>query len=93
MSTPAWMEHAACATREARGLPWTTDAVETPSVLVDLMRETCDGCPVRLACAAYARTSKASGGWWAGVDRADEPADLLELLDVLPAASVLDGAA
>ena len=83
MSTPAWMEHAACATREARGLPWTTDAVETPTVLVDLMRETCDGCPVRYACDAYARSSKASGGWWAGVDRADEPRDLLDLLDVI----------
>ena len=87
MSAPAWMEHAACATREARGLPWTTDAIETPTVLVDLMKETCDGCPVRLACAAYART--ATGGWWAGVDRAPEPADLLDLLDVMP----LDGAA
>ena len=87
MSTPAWMEHAACATREARGLPWTTDEIETPSVLVDLMRETCEACPVRLACAAYART--ATGGWWAGVDRAPEPADLLDLLDVMP----LDGVA
>ena len=91
MSTPAWMEHAACATREARGLPWTTDEIETPSVLVDLMRETCEACPVRLACAAYART--ATGGWWAGVDRASAPVDLLDLLDALPAASLLDGAA
>ncbi|MER7609278.1 WhiB family transcriptional regulator [Nocardioides sp. NPDC127503] len=87
------MEHAACATREARGLPWTTDEIETPTVLVDLMRETCAGCPVRLACAAYARSSKATGGWWAGVDRAPEPADLLDLLDTRPAAALLDGAA
>lgn len=87
MSTPAWMDHAACATRETRGLPWTTDAIETPAVLVELMQETCAACPVRLACAAYART--ATGGWWAGVDRAPEPADLLDLLDVMP----LDGAA
>ncbi len=87
MSTPAWMEHAACATRENRGLPWTTDTIEAPTVLVELMQETCAGCPVRLACAAYART--ATGGWWAGIDRAPEPADLLDLLDVIP----LDGAA
>lgn len=87
MSTPAWMEHAACATRETRGLPWTTDTIEAPTVLVELMQETCAGCPVRLACAAYART--ATGGWWAGVDRAPEPEDLLDLLDVIP----LDGAA
>ena len=93
MSTPAWMEHAACATREARGLPWTTDAVETPTVLVDLMRQTCDGCPVRLACESYARTSKATGGWWAGIDHAAEPADLLDLIDTRPAAALLDGAA
>ncbi|GGR44671.1 hypothetical protein J2S40_004071 [Nocardioides luteus] len=91
MTTPAWMEHAACTTRETRGLPWTTDEIETPSVLVELMQETCASCPVRLACAAYART--ATGGWWAGVDRASEPADLLDLLDVLPVTSLLDGAA
>ncbi|MER7557139.1 WhiB family transcriptional regulator [Nocardioides sp. NPDC126508] len=91
--TPAWMNHAACTRPETRGLPWTTDTVEAPMVLVELMRETCDGCPVRLACDAYARTSKATGGWWAGVDRAPAPADLLELLDTRPAATLLDGAA
>ncbi|OIJ25228.1 WhiB family transcriptional regulator [Nocardioides luteus] len=79
--TPAWMEHAACTLPETRGLPWTTDADEAPTVLVDLMRETCASCPVRLACDAYARSSKSSGGWWAGVDRAEEPRDLLDLLD------------
>ena len=83
MSTPAWMEHAACTTKEKRGLPWTTDASETPTVLVELMQGTCADCPVRLACDAYALSTKASGGWWAGVDRADEPMDLLDLIDVI----------
>lgn len=93
MTTPAWMEHAACTTREKRGLPWTTDASQTPTVLVDLMRETCDACPVRLACEAYARRNRVTGGWWCGVDQAPEPEDLLDLLDAIPAASLLDGAA
>ncbi|MDR7313606.1 hypothetical protein J2S40_004664 [Nocardioides luteus] len=91
MST--WMDYAACTTREKRGLPWTTDASQTPTVLVDLMQETCDACPVRLACEAYATRNRVTGGWWGGVDRAPDPEDLLDLLDALPAAALLDGAA
>lgn len=87
MSAPAWMEHAACATREARGLPWITDEAGAPTVLVEIMKETCAGCPVHLACAAYSRQSKATGGWWAGVDHATAPMDLLDLIDVLGGAA------
>ncbi|WP_406025444.1 WhiB family transcriptional regulator [Nocardioides sp. NBC_00850] len=92
MSTPAWMDHALCTTRENRGLPWTTDAIETPTVLVELMQETCEACPVLLACEAYATRNDVTGGWWGGVDRAPAPEDLLDLLDVVPAAP-LRGAA
>ncbi|MBG6098320.1 WhiB family transcriptional regulator [Nocardioides luteus] len=69
MSTPAWMNDAACATREARGLPWTTDTLELPEVVVDLMRSTCDDCLVRSACNAYVIAEGVSGGMWAGTDR------------------------
>ncbi|MBC7275013.1 WhiB family transcriptional regulator [Nocardioides sp.] len=84
MSTPVWMEDAACTTREARALPWTTDTIEVPEVIVDLMRSTCDSCAVRSACNSYALEERVSGGMWAGSDRAAEPRDLLELIDTLP---------
>ena len=69
MSTTAWMNQAACAAREARGLPWTTDTELLPSVVVEIMTETCDGCVVRSACNAYAILERVSGGMWAGIDR------------------------
>lgn len=87
MSTPVWMADAACTTREARGLPWTTDTIEVPEVIVDLMRSTCDSCAVRSACNSYALEERVSGGMWAGSDRAPEPVDLLDLLDAIPMAS------
>ncbi|EGD45048.1 hypothetical protein NBCG_00584 [Nocardioidaceae bacterium Broad-1] len=90
MSTPAWMVDAACATREAQALPWTTDTIEVPEVIVDLMRSTCDGCAVRLACNSYALEERVSGGMWAGTDRAAQPVDLLDLIDVIPMAPVAD---
>ena len=84
MSTPAWMNEAACAAPENRGLPWTTDTIEVPEVVVDLMRSTCDSCAVRSACNSYALAERVSGGMWAGSDRATRPLDLLELIDTLP---------
>ena len=83
MSTPAWMNDAACAAKDKRGLPWTSDTGTVPTVLVDLMQETCAGCPVRAECATYANTTPTTGGWWAGLDRAAQPADLLDLADLL----------
>ncbi|MGY0388174.1 WhiB family transcriptional regulator [Nocardioides sp. WG-D5] len=83
MST-AWMADAACTTREVQGLPWTTDTIEVPEVIVDLMRSTCDGCAVRSACNSYALNERVSGGMWAGTDRAPEPEDLLDLIDAIP---------
>ncbi|GGU34170.1 WhiB family transcriptional regulator [Nocardioides albus] len=69
MSTPAWMRDAACATPENRDMPWTTDTVDLPPVVVDVMRATCDGCAVRSACNSYALEERVSGGMWAGTDR------------------------
>lgn len=69
MSTPIWMEDAACTTHEARALPWTTDTMEVPEVIVDLMRSTCDSCAVRSACNSYALEERVSGGMWACTDR------------------------
>ncbi len=89
MST-AWMSDAACTTREAQGLPWTTDTIEVPEVIVDLMRSTCDGCAVRSACNSYALNERVSGGMWAGSDRAAEPVDLLDLIDAIPMTAPTD---
>lgn len=66
---PGWMRNAACAAPTARGLPWTTDEPDVPTVLADLIRETCEGCPVLAKCEAYARSEDVRGGWWAGCDR------------------------
>ena len=66
MSTPAWMADAACTTRKARGLPWTTDTIEVPEVIIDLMRSTCDSCAVRSACNSSSLAERVSGGWLAG---------------------------
>ena len=70
MTCPAWMSHAACA--RFPDLPWTADTGTAPDVLVDIMREVCDQCPVRLACAAYVEAERITGGWWAGEDRDPE---------------------
>ena len=86
MSVQAWEEAASCATRENRGLPWTTDTAMLPPVLVDIMKATCDGCAVRSACNSYALAERVSGGMWAGTDRAPEPVDLLDLIDSIPIA-------
>lgn len=66
---PAWMADGACTTPEARGLPWTSDSHTVPDVVVDMMRDTCATCPVRLACAGYAMADAVTGGFWAGSDR------------------------
>lgn len=70
---PAWMDAASCATPEKRGLPWTTDGAQVPFVLAELMAETCESCPVRLACAAFVTRANITGGWWAGLDRDPHP--------------------
>lgn len=93
MSTPTWMADAACTTREAQGLPWTTDTIEVPEVIVDLMRSTCESCAVRSACNSYALKERVSGGMWAGSDRAVLPVDLLDLIDAIPMVPVVDPAA
>ena len=87
MSAPAWMADAACTTRGAQGLPWTTDTIEVPEVIIDLMRSTCDSCAVRSACNSYALAERVSGGMWAGSDRAAQPVDLLDLIDAIPMAA------
>lgn len=69
---PGWMRYAACAQIGDAVLPWTTDTHRLPTVLVEMMREVCDACPVRLACDAYATTEGVTGGFWAGMDRACE---------------------
>lgn len=84
MTSTDWMADGACTTREARALPWTTDTIELPTVIVDLMRATCDGCAVRSACNSYALAERVSGGMWAGSDRAPQHVDLLDLLDSMP---------
>ncbi|MFI5627352.1 WhiB family transcriptional regulator [Nocardioides sp. NPDC051685] len=84
MTSTDWMADGACTTREARALPWTTDTIELPEVIVDLMRSTCDGCAVRSTCNSYALNERVSGGMWAGTDCAAQPVDLLELIDSLP---------
>ncbi|MDN5893285.1 MAG: WhiB family transcriptional regulator [Nocardioides sp.] len=66
----AWMTNAACAAHP--DLPWTTDTDElrrVPEVVVSLMLDTCETCPVRAECDAYAVEQEMTGGWWAGVDR------------------------
>ncbi|MFE6506390.1 WhiB family transcriptional regulator [Nocardioides sp. NPDC057767] len=68
MST-TWMREAACASPENRGMPWTTDTVDLPPFVVEVLRATCDGCPVRSACNSYALEERLSGGMWAGTDR------------------------
>lgn len=75
----AWMTSAACA--EQPGLPWTKDTALVPSVLVELMHETCRSCPVRRSCAAHVKAARVEGGFWAGRDRDPHPyADLLDEL-------------
>lgn len=69
---PGWMRYASCAQIADAVLPWTTDTDRLPPVLVEMMRDVCDSCPVQLACAAYATTEGVTGGFWAGHDRALE---------------------
>lgn len=83
--TPQWMTDAACATRESRDLPWTTDTALLPPVVVEIMKDTCDDCVVRSACNSYA-FKRVSGGMWAGIDRDPDSAQFEFPL-------VLDGAA
>lgn len=85
---PGWMRYASCAQTADAVLPWTADTDRLPHVLVEMMREVCGDCPVRLACDAYATTHGVTGGFWAGRDRAVKvdavrhPAETVQL--VLP---------
>ena len=67
-SQRGWMRHGSCLATP--GLPWTSDAADVPTVLVEEMTATCGSCPVRLACTAYVRSAHITGGFWAGADRA-----------------------
>lgn len=59
-----WMARGAC--MEHPGLPWTEGLNRVPEVLVEIMRELCDGCPVREECAAFVVEAEVTAGWWAG---------------------------
>ena len=59
-----WMAKASCVGHTA--LPWTENLSRVPEVLVDIMRDLCDSCPVRAECAAYAVEVGITAGWWAG---------------------------
>lgn len=72
MTGPNWNGQAACASLEARGLPWTHDTDRVPSALVNLMAATCATCPVLLSCSEYVTTHGVTGGFWAGKDRDPE---------------------
>jgi hypothetical protein len=81
VASTRWMRDAAC----VPGLPWTTDTADVerlPVVLVDLMRATCEGCPVRAACEDYVSREEISGGWWAGADR--DPEAVWALVEWVP---------
>ena len=90
----AWMDHAACATPAHRELPWLDDTDALPPVLVDLMADVCNRCPVLDACAAYAAATAVTGGFWAGSDRNTYAALVqLDLDDLLEPGDLLGGAA
>lgn len=74
----AWTADAACVTRP--DLPWTTDTTRLPRHTVTAMGRVCRACPVRSDCAAHADAIDATGGFWAGSDRA------VEQLPLFPAA-------
>ena len=75
-----WMREAAC--MRAPGLPWTADTGTAPDVLVDLMRDVCAACPVRVACVAFVEAEHVTGGWWAGQDR--DPEAIWHRIEWLP---------
>lgn len=59
-----WMARGACVGHTA--LPWTQPLGRVPRMLIDIMADLCDGCPVRDQCAAYAVEAEITVGWWAG---------------------------
>lgn len=59
-----WMARGACV--EHPGLPWTDTLNHVPEVLVEVMRDLCDGCLVRDECAAFVIEAEVTTGWWAG---------------------------
>jgi hypothetical protein len=59
-----WMAQAACVGHTA--LPWIRDLSREHKLLVDIMRDLCEACPVRKRCAAYVVEAEITAGWWAG---------------------------
>ena len=81
-----WITAARCGEPEFRDLPWIADAGEASPAQVAAMARVCSGCPVRLACAAFASPGGSSdgvtAGFWAGRERGSlEVPDLLDMLD------------
>jgi hypothetical protein len=60
-----WMAHGVCV--EHPSLPWTEPLNHVPNVLVDVMADLCERCPVRAQCATYAVQTEVTAGWWAGM--------------------------
>jgi hypothetical protein len=59
-----WMTRAACATRP--DLPWTRDGHLVHPDARTGMAAVCRDCPVLARCDAYAASTLASAGFWAG---------------------------
>lgn len=81
-----WQRQASCASAPLSSLPWTEEpGVASPSDGA-VMARVCAGCPVRLACAAYAR--RVDAGFWAGRERGTlenaGPVASVPVQDVLP---------
>jgi len=70
MTALDWTREAACAVPPASALPWTADPGDASPAEVAAMARVCAGCPVRLACAAYAH-SGVTAGFWAGRERGE----------------------
>lgn len=51
MTTPLWIEHAACNQPDTRGLPWKDPDDATPQQLTRML-DLCDTCPVLAECSA-----------------------------------------
>jgi len=62
-----WMRDAACAT--APGLPWTENPKRVPTVLLELMAETCRTCPALDRCEGFVQEARVTAGWWAGASQ------------------------
>lgn len=66
MTTPLWIEHAACNRADTRGLPWLKPHEATPRQLA-LMLRCCETCPVFAECETEMHTHQDYVGVRAGV--------------------------